>query len=68
MFRVLGHPRLSKGLHETRQRLYWGNGKSNGYRGFLKSGVPFGSPQSKDLDYSILGSILGSPYSLNPKP
>ena len=29
-------------------------------RGFLKLRVPFGGPNSKD--YSILGSILGSPY------
>ena len=29
------------------------------YRGFLKLGVPFGGPHNKD--YSILGSILGSP-------
>ena len=30
------------------------------YRGFPKLGVPFGGPYNKD--YSILGSILGSPY------
>ena len=28
--------------------------------GFLTLGVPFGGPNNKD--YSILGSILGSPY------
>ena len=28
--------------------------------GFLKLGVPFAGPYNKD--YSILGSILGSPY------
>ena len=30
------------------------------YGGFPKLGVPFGGPNNKD--YSILGSILGSPY------
>ena len=30
------------------------------FGGFLKLGVPFWGPNSKD--YSILGSILGSPY------
>ena len=29
--------------------------------GFPKLGVPFGGPYNKD--YSILGSVLGSPYS-----
>ena len=29
-------------------------------RGFPKLGIPFRGPQNKD--YSILGSILGSPY------
>ena len=30
------------------------------YRGFPKLGVPYWGPHNKD--YSILGSILGSPY------
>ena len=30
------------------------------FGGFPKLGVPFGGPHNKD--YSILGSILGSPY------
>ena len=48
--------------------LYRDNGKENGYYylGFRvyrvseNSGYPFGGPHNKD--YSILGSILGSPY------
>ena len=34
--------------------------KSEDLGGFPKLGVPFGGPNDKD--YSILGSILGSPY------
>ena len=34
--------------------------KASGFRGFPKLGVPFGAPHNKD--YSIFGSVLGSPY------
>ena len=43
----------------------WYNTDPHAYKflpcgGFPKLGVPFGAPYNKD--YSILGSILGSPY------